>query len=170
MNEAEALVSRDGLEKRISFHKGNAEALPFPDNHFDVVFSITVMEEVNADAMLAEMIRVAKPAGRIGVIVRATDIPYTINIPVGSELKERFQSPQRRDEGEGTSSISLYRRFLQSPLQDVVYGPQLPIFREANDVVERFLQAGFLTNLTDADANAWRAATRKKLQMTLPFF
>ena len=38
-----------------------AESLPFSDNSFDVTMSVTVIEEVDADRMLAEMVRVTKP-------------------------------------------------------------------------------------------------------------
>jgi len=39
----------------------------------DLTLSCTVLEEGDADRMLAEMIRVTKPGGRVAVIVRAID-------------------------------------------------------------------------------------------------
>src|SRR5205085_4802362 len=75
LREAEALAAEDGLAGMIRFLPGNAEAVPFPDNSFDAVFSVTVIEECDADRAIAEMMRVARPGGRIGIVVRATDLP-----------------------------------------------------------------------------------------------
>ena len=50
---------------RIRFLPGNAEALTFPDASFDAVFSVTVLEECDADRALAEMRRVLRPGGRL---------------------------------------------------------------------------------------------------------
>jgi ubiquinone/menaquinone biosynthesis C-methylase UbiE len=48
--------------------EGNAEALPFRANQFDVTVACTVLEEGDADRMLAELVRVTKPGRRVGVI------------------------------------------------------------------------------------------------------
>jgi SAM-dependent methyltransferase len=48
------------------FVLGSATALPFPDNHFDVVWSIFTLEHVpNPEQALREMRRVVKPGGYI---------------------------------------------------------------------------------------------------------
>jgi hypothetical protein len=46
LHEARALARSDGLDDIVQFVPGNAEAIPFPANHFDVVISTTVLEEV----------------------------------------------------------------------------------------------------------------------------
>ena len=61
----------------------SATSLPFADNSFDVAVSVTVIEEVNANGMLAEMVRVTKPGGGVAVIARAIDMPFLMNL--GSE-------------------------------------------------------------------------------------
>ncbi len=75
LREAMALVRQEGLEHIIDFREGNAEALPFPDNSFDVAMSSTVIQRVNADRMLPEMVRVTKPGGRVAVVGHAHDMP-----------------------------------------------------------------------------------------------
>jgi len=75
LQEAEALAKADGLGSLIRFAPGNAEALPFADASFDCIFSVTVLEECDADRALAEMMRVLRPGGRVGVIVRSIDLP-----------------------------------------------------------------------------------------------
>ena len=61
LREAEEIARREGLENVVSFREGSAESLPFEDNSMDVAFSSTVIQRVNADLMLPEMVRVAKP-------------------------------------------------------------------------------------------------------------
>ena len=52
------------LSERYSFQAGDANAIPFPDNHFDMVTCQTVLIHVGDVAhVLAEMIRVLKPGG-----------------------------------------------------------------------------------------------------------
>ena len=55
--EAKALAAEEGLGA-IAFLPGSAEALPFPDASFDCVFSVTVLEECDADKALREAWRV----------------------------------------------------------------------------------------------------------------
>ena len=62
LREAKALARQEGLEGAIEFRDGNAGALPFSDNSFEVAMSVTVIEETDADRMLAEMVRVTNQA------------------------------------------------------------------------------------------------------------
>ncbi len=84
LREATALARKEGAESAIEFREGNAEALPFVDNHFDVTMSCTVMEEGDAERMLAEFVRVTKPGGRVAVVVRSIDMPRWVNVPVSA--------------------------------------------------------------------------------------
>ncbi|MEZ4616199.1 MAG: class I SAM-dependent methyltransferase [Caldilineaceae bacterium] len=61
--EAVALAAKNGSIRRNFITKAMPMRL-FPDNHFDVTFATTVMEEVNADQMLSELIPVTRPGGR----------------------------------------------------------------------------------------------------------
>ena len=50
----------------ISPHLASAEALPFPDGHFDAAYLVTVLGEIpRPAAALAELRRVLKPGGRL---------------------------------------------------------------------------------------------------------
>src|SRR4029453_17555207 len=73
LSEAALLAKLEGLDGLIRFAPGNAETLPFADRSFDCIFSVTVLEECDADRALAEMVRVARPGGRIGGIGRWLD-------------------------------------------------------------------------------------------------
>ena len=63
LREAAALAAREGLAERIEFRQGSAEALPLADASVDVALSLTVMEEGDADRMMAELVRVTRPGG-----------------------------------------------------------------------------------------------------------
>jgi SAM-dependent methyltransferase len=84
LQEATALARKENVEHLIEFREGSAEALPFPDNHFDVTMSSTVIQRVDADRMLAEMTRVTRPGGRVAVVSHAHDVAQWVNLPDAS--------------------------------------------------------------------------------------
>lgn len=107
--------------------------LPFDDDQFDLTLAVTVLEEINADKALAEMIRVTKPGGSVGVIVRAKDVPYFVNIPLDAAVKAKVEHPsaQGSDAGpDGCADATLYNRFQASPLTNVKMLPYLAAFNE----------------------------------------
>lgn len=53
---------------RVSFDEGDAEQLPYPDGHFDIVMSMFgAMFARRPEKVAAEMIRVCRPGGRIAM-------------------------------------------------------------------------------------------------------
>ena len=93
LREARALALHVGLLDQIDFGEGSGEALPFPNAAVDVALSSTVFEEGDADRMLAEIVRVTRPGGRIGIVVRATDMPFWVNLPIDPALKAKVDAP-----------------------------------------------------------------------------
>ena len=128
LREATALAMQEDLADVLKFQEGNAEALPFPDNHVEVAVSFTVLEEGNADRMLAELVRVEKPGGRVAVMVRALDIPWVVNVPLRAELKTKTEIPRGFVGAQGCADASLYRRFHQAELSRVQMWPQFAAF------------------------------------------
>ncbi len=116
LDEASVLATAEGVASSIAFQAGNAEALPFPDEAFDVVFTCTVLEECDADRAIAEVYRVLKPGGRAAVITRSSDLPPYWELEVPPDLKTTLMLP-----GGGFSLVtevgivdaSLYQRFAQ---------------------------------------------------------
>jgi SAM-dependent methyltransferase len=98
LREAAALTMEERLAGRITFRHGNAEHLPFPDASFDHAFTVTVLEECDADRALQELIRVVRPGGRVGVIVRAIDLPQWWHLDLPEPIRGRCQpvSPHAR--------------------------------------------------------------------------
>ena len=161
LREAEALAAEDGVAGMIRFLPGNAEAVPFPDNSFDAAFSVTVLEECDADRAIAEMIRVARPGGRIGIVVRAVDLPQWWNVELPDTIRRKVTPPPQSVAAKGVADASLYRRMKQAGLEDLVGFPSLvtldrpkgPIWRYREDYVSSLLDPEELT--------IWRAARDK---------
>jgi SAM-dependent methyltransferase len=144
IGEATQLVQEEGLADIVSFQSGNGEALPYPDDSFDFSFSVTALEEGDADKMLAESVRVTKPGGKVGVIVRAVDFPFVINLPLRPALKTKAQNfPNGAVTEKGCADSSLYDRFHRAGLIDVKKFPQLAVYDSASPL---FL--GFTLSLT----------------------
>jgi SAM-dependent methyltransferase len=143
LREAASLTAAQGLDGGIRFLPGNAEALPFADGSFDCVFAVTVLEECDADRAIAEMLRVTRAGGRIGVVVRALDMRQWWNLDVPQSLRDKLERPPYSVARNGVADRSLYRRMRRAGLVDLVCFPMLvtldrpggPIWRNREDAV-----------------------------------
>lgn len=159
IGEATRLVQKAGLTEVISFQEGNGEALPLPDNSFDFSFSVTALEEGDADKMLAEMVRVTKPAGRVGAIVRAVDFPFVINLPLRPDLKRKAQSfPNGAVAERGCADSSLYSRFRQAGMTELKMFPQLAAYDMASPSNLSFMLSLTFGKLNEDEQADWKAA------------
>ena len=158
LREATALATQEGLADVIAFQEGDAEALPFPDNHVDVAVSFTVLEEGNADRMLSELVRVAKPGGRVAVMVRALDIPWVVNVPLRPEVKTKAQIPRGFVEAQGCADASLYRRVHQAGLTHVQMWPQFAAFEQPDTPQAQFAYGAILGTLTAEETQEWHVS------------
>ena len=108
--------------------EGDATDLPFADNSFDAVYSITVLEECDADKALAEMARVVRPSGPVGVVVRAVDMPQWWNLDLPSAIAAKVNGqPQSMSTG-AVADRSLYPRMAEAGFRDVQGFPALLTF------------------------------------------
>ena len=63
------LARQPGLAPQVSFVRGEAERLPFPDGHFDgLSFTYLLRYVDDPAATMGELARVVKPGGRIGML------------------------------------------------------------------------------------------------------
>ena len=160
LREAQALARREGLLDRIDFAEGRAEALPLADGAVDVAFSSTVFEEGDIDLMLSEIVRVTRAGGRVGVVVRAIDMPFLVNLPLDPALKAKVQAPGIIGGGmhpRGCADASLYRRFHALGLTGLKCFPQLVSVVPGQPRLERYQQQ-ILAALSSAEAATWRQA------------
>ncbi len=156
--EARALAEKEGMGEIIEFREGNAEALPIADATADVTLSVTVMEECDADAMLAEMIRVTKPGGRVAVIVRSVDLPTFWVLPLPPEILAKVNIPIYSVSPGGCADASLYRRFRASGLGDVATFPHMMTTTKAEGPLWKYTEPFALSLLTAEEAAQWHRA------------
>ena len=57
------------------------------------MYSVTVLEECDANQALKEIYRVVKPGGSIGVVVRFIDMPQWLDLSVDEELWRKIIIP-----------------------------------------------------------------------------
>src|SRR6266567_4176348 len=165
LREAESLAMAEGLADRINFREDDAEALTLPDNSVDVSLSFTVMEAVDADRMLQEMVRVTKPGGRIGVVVRAADMQFWTNLALRPDLLAKIKSaPTAGAADHGCADASLYQRFRAAGLHDLKMGPQLATHKpEDGFEFQRNFTARILLGLVGGEAEECRALLARSI-------
>ncbi len=159
LREAAALAKKEGLEGTVEFREGNGEALPFAADQFDATLSFTVLEEGDADRMLAEFARVTKPGGKVAVIVRSTDMPRWVNLRLSNELKKKVEAPQLLGgnvQENGCADASLYGRLQGAGLVQVKMIPQLASHAEGERL--QYMQDRIVAALDAAELQEWRAA------------
>src|SRR5215831_4047592 len=125
LREAAQLAEADGLAGAIQFRHGNAERLPFEDNSFDCVYSVTVFEECDARRAIAEAVRVVRPGGRVGLVVRALDMRQWWNLTLPETVLRKVEAPPRSVAPLGVADRSLYRRMREAGFVDLVCFPSL---------------------------------------------
>jgi SAM-dependent methyltransferase len=148
LSEARALAEGQGLVGSIAFERANAESLPYADGRFDVVVCCTVLEEGDAERMLSEFARVARPGGRIVVVTRALDIDWWVNLALPPPLKRKVEalgpSTGSGVGAAGCADASLYARVRSAGLAPHAMGPQFAIYSEGDrldDVLHRLAAA-----------------------------
>ena len=159
LREARALSLADGLADAITFETGNAESLPYDDNSFDLVLSVTLIEECDADMAIREMVRVVKPGGRVAIKVRACDMNVFWNLPIDTRIKEKADQPIRQVGSRGCADASLMSRMQQSGLAPVIAYPTFFGGAAHQDYFEPIA----LSRLDDDEQAAWRAAKETAL-------
>ena len=159
LREAEARAKKEGLEGSLEFREGNGEALPFAANQFAATLSFTVLEEGDADHMLAEFVRVTKPGGKVAIIVRSTDMPRWVNLALSSELKKKVEEPRLlagNVQENGCADAGLYGRLQRAGLVQVKMMPQLASHAEGERL--RYMEDRIVAALDAAELEEWRAA------------
>jgi SAM-dependent methyltransferase len=160
LSEAAVLHDSAGLSDDITFEEGDAHQLPFEDASFDATVAITLLEEVDADRALAEMVRVTRPGGRIGVAVRALDIEPIVGADLPAPVLERA-IPILKSAGvgpNGCADASLYRRMDRAGLTDIC---ALPQFNPSQHLLFRNHGRSGLEGLDESEREVWMKAVEE---------
>ena len=158
LREAQALTEAQGLGDAIRFAPGNAEALPFADATFGCAFSVTVLEECDADRAIAELARVVRPGGRVGVVVRAIDLPQWWNLALPDALRRKVEPPPQSVARSGVADASLYRRMGKAGLVDLVGFPVHITLDRPDGPIWRYREDSVLASLTSGERAVWQQA------------
>jgi SAM-dependent methyltransferase len=74
----------------VTLDRGNAEAMPYPDAHFDAVYGSSVLHHLNLEAALRELFRVLKPGGPLVFAEPNLLNPQVVYMFKYGPAKERF--------------------------------------------------------------------------------
>ena len=168
LREAAVLAREDGLGERITFRDGNAERLPFADESMDHAYSVTVLEECDADLALRELWRVVKPGGKVGVIVRAIDILQIWNADLPEAILRKIEVPPQLIGPKGVADKSLYRRMANAGFKIATCFPAQAGFVGLTDSIGRYFEERMMSRLDPDEAAIWlRAAEAGRADGTL---
>jgi SAM-dependent methyltransferase len=143
----------------ISFQEGRAEAIPLADGSVDVALSFTVMEEGDADRMLAELVRITRPGGRIAAIVRSLDMPPWTNAALRPAVRAKVDAPGRGDVAPaGCADASLYERFRRAGLVGLTCFSQLASVDASQASRIAVMKQRILGSLTEEESAEWESA------------
>ncbi len=160
LREALLLAEAAGLADRIVFQEANAEVLPFADASFDAAFTVTVLEECDADLALRELYRVVRPGGRVGVIVRAVDLLQWWHLDLPPALRAKVAVPPQSVGPRGVADASLYPRMRRAGFEALSCLPSLVTFDKPDGPIWRYREDHVLGQLSDAETVVWHDATR----------
>jgi len=157
LHEAKQLAKAEGLAGAIRFNEGNAEALPFDDEAFDCVYSVTVFEECDADRAIAEAMRVVRPGGRLGLVVRALDMPQWWNLTLPEAILRTVEAPPHSVSPAGVADRSLYRRMRDAGFVDLVCFPALVTLDRPGGPIWRNREDHVLSQLSAQELMVWES-------------
>jgi SAM-dependent methyltransferase len=158
LQEAAQLAEAEGLAGTIGFVEGNAEALPFEDEAFDCVYSVTVFEECDAERAIAEAMRVLRPCGRVGLAVRALDMPQWWNLTLPEAILRKIEAPPHSIAPTGVADRRLYRRMREAGFADLVCFPTLVTLDSPGGPIWRNREDHVLSQLSPQELTVWRGA------------
>jgi len=116
---ARELAEAAGLGSGLEFCEGSALHLPFPQGSFDVAVAVTVLVHTpGGESAVAEMARVVRPGGRVGVFDLDTDMT-TVTHPDRALTRRIVAAASDSTAVDGWLSRRLPSLFARAGLEDV---------------------------------------------------
>jgi SAM-dependent methyltransferase len=108
-----AQIAAAATDPRVTYQRGDAHALDFPDGRFDLVYARYLLEHVaRPDRVLREMRRVVRPGGRVAVCENdVTLVRFDPPCPAFDRAWDLFQRYQATLGGDAAIGRRLYRLF-----------------------------------------------------------
>lgn len=169
LSEASALAAADGLADAIDFTRGNAEALPFSDGSYDCIYSVTVLEECDADRAIAEIWRVLRPGGRAAIAVRALDMQQWWNLELPDRIRVKIVTPPYSVGPAGVADRSLYPRMRAAGFADLACFPALVTLDRPGGPIWRNREDHVLSLLSSEERQQWQAERNRAAAQGLLF-
>jgi hypothetical protein len=104
------------------------------------------------------MIRVVRPGGRIGIVVRAIDMPQWWSLDVPEPIRAKVTTPPRSVAANGVADASLYRRMRRAGLEDLTCFPTLVTLDRPDGPIWRYREDHVLSLLSVDELPVWHAA------------
>jgi ubiquinone/menaquinone biosynthesis C-methylase UbiE len=159
--DAIAYATEHYTRPNLIYQKAGAAQLPFPDASFDHAFTVTVLEECDADQALRELHRVVRPGGRVGVIVRAIDLPQWWHLDLPEAIRRKVDLPPQSVGARGVADASLYRRMARAGFTAPRCFPTLVTFDAPDGPIWRYREDHVLSLLTPDETPVWKAAVEQ---------
>ncbi|MFG2142838.1 class I SAM-dependent methyltransferase [Streptomyces sp. NPDC048696] len=125
----------------VEWSVARVEAMPFPDNHFDVVVSMGALEYADADSGLREIARVVRPGGLVVVTMLNPLSPYRLVewclywplLRVLGRIEGLFGTPRHAADVSGIRAIRLAR--LRRMMRETGLNPQDAVHYDVTPLV-----------------------------------
>src|SRR4029453_13071950 len=101
---------------------------------------------------------VARPGGRVGVIVRSIDLPQWWNVAVPEAMRQRLVTPPQSGAAKGVADASLYLRARHAGLGDLTCFPSLVTLDQPDGPIWRYREDHLVAQLTPLETTTWRRA------------
>jgi SAM-dependent methyltransferase len=114
-------IAAAATSPRVTYRRGDAHTIDFPDASFDLVYARYLLEHVSKpDIVMSEMRRVVRPGGRIAVCENDISlIRFDPPCPAFDRAWELFQRYQSTLGGDGAIGRRLYRLFHGAKLTEI---------------------------------------------------
>jgi hypothetical protein len=131
-----------------------------------------VLEESDADRMLAELVRVTRPGGRAAAIVRAVDMLAWVIVPLSADILAKAEHQRGMANGglaaTGCGDRGLYRRMRAAGLTGLTCLPQFAVLSPEETARLTIAKQRILASLTAAEAREWQDAAARAEPFSSP--
>ena len=154
------------LSSKATLTLGIADAtnLPFPDNTFDGIYSVTALEECDAKTALTEFFRVIQPNKAAGVIVRARDIPVVWNLDLPDDMLRKISLVYQNVTELGIADKTLLDSMQRVGFKDNIYYPFMVTASDSENGTFEFFHNRARQLLNEVEVRKFDEATQKAKQ------